>query len=195
MVLAGRQRGDVLAITQHDKTGFFALQELLNHHTRATIVVAYAKLVVEQHEVDGLVCLGRGHRHHHTFASSQAVGLDHNRRALRVHIGMGQRSVGEGLVLRSRNVVALHKCLGESLRAFQLGRKPGGTKHTQAMGPEFVHDTRRQRSFGAHHRQGNFVVRSPGPQFLHIGDGHVLETVVQRRASVARCDINHLHLG
>jgi hypothetical protein len=41
-----------------------------------------------------------GHRHHHALAGGQAVGLDHDGRALGIDIGMGGGGIGEGLELR-----------------------------------------------------------------------------------------------
>ena len=109
-----------------------------------------------QHEVNRLMRLGQGHRHHHALAGSQTVSLDHNGHAFSLDISVRSQRVAEGFVIRRWNAVTLHEGLGKSLGTLQLRRSPGGTEHPQAVGAEFVHDAGGQGLFGADHRQGNF---------------------------------------
>ena len=46
VVLAGGERQHVFAITQHDETGFFAFEKLLDHDPSLAVVVLHAELVV-----------------------------------------------------------------------------------------------------------------------------------------------------
>ena len=156
MVLAGGQGQHIFAIAQNDEAGFFALQKFFDHHACATGVVGHAEFVVEQHEVNRFVRFLRGHGHHHAFASGQAIGFDHNRRAFDVHIVVRSLCVGEGLVFGGGNVVALHEGFAERLRAFELRRRLGGAKNAQTMGAKFVNYPCGQWRFGTNH--GEFDV-------------------------------------
>ena len=143
-------------------------------------------IVRRQHELDGLVRLVQAHGHHHALAGGQAVGLDHDGRALLVHIGVGRRRVGEGFVLGRRNAVALHEGLGEGLGAFQLRGGLGRAEHAQAVRAELVHHAGRQRLLGADHRQRDLFGQRPLAQRLHVGDGDVLQARVERGARRCR---------
>ena len=118
MVLTGSHGGYVFAITHDDKTGFFTLQKLFNHHTRPTFVVSYTQGVEIgvgcQHELDGFMRLMQRHGHYHAFSGCQAIGLDHNRRAFFVHVGMRSHRIGKSFIVGRRNTVALHEGFGKS---------------------------------------------------------------------------------
>ena len=193
VVLAGGQRQRVHSVAQHDEAGLFAFEELLNHHASAAFVVRHAQLVVQQHEVDGLVRFDQRHRHHHALARCQPVGLDHDGRALGVHIGMGLRRVGEGLVLGRGNAMALHEGLAEGLGAFELRGLLRRTEDGQTMGTELVHHTGRQRRLGADHGQADAVGLRPFAQRHLVGDGQVRQLHIARGARIARCDKHLLH--
>ncbi len=155
----------------------------------------HAELVVQQHEVDRLVGLGQGHGHHDAFAGRQAIGLDHDGRTHLVHVGVGGRGVGERVVFGRGNAVTLHEGLGEGLGAFQLCGRPGGAENAQPMGAELVHHARGQWRFGPDHGHTDLFLLRPLTQRLHVGDGHVDQALVTRRAAIARCDVDHLHLA
>ena len=195
VVLAGRQRQHVLTVAQHDETGLFALQKLFNDDSCPTGVVRHAQAVAFEHEVHRLMRLRQGFGHHHALASGQTVGLDHDRGALLLDVGMGRHRVGESLVGRGRDAMALHEGLGKGLGALQLRCRSGRAEDAQTMGPKLIHHAGRQRAFGADHGQANFFVGSPGPQGLDVGDGHIFQVRVERRAAIAGRDIDLLHPG
>ena len=97
-------------------------------------VVLHAELVVlrAQHPVDRFVGLGQGRRDHHPLARGQPVGLDDDRRALRIDMRVCRGRVGEGGEGSRRDLVTLHERLGEGLGALELrgrlgrARKPAG---------------------------------------------------------------------
>ncbi|MNN32543.1 hypothetical protein D3C81_1462660 [compost metagenome] len=191
MVLAGGQCQHVLAVDQHDEAGFLALQEFLDHHARAGI----AQLVVGQHHVDRGVGLFQRHRHHHALARGQAVGLDHDRRALRVDIGMRLGGVREGLVGGGRDAVALHERLGEVLGRFQLRSRLARPEDAQALGAEDIDDAGRQRCLRPDHGKGHAFALGKGGDDLRIGQRNVLQALVERGPAVARRHVHHLYLG
>jgi hypothetical protein len=178
----------VAAVGHHDEAGFLAVHELLDHHPRAALVVLHAQGVVGEHGVDGGVGFVQAHRHHHALAGGQAVGLDDDRRALGVHVGVGGGGVGEGLVLGRRDLVALQELLGEVLGAFELGGEPGRPEDRQAGGAEGVHDAGGQRRLGADHGEGDLLGPDEVDQRRDGGDGHVLDAGLAGGAGVARRD-------
>ena len=91
------------------------------------------------------------HRHHDALAGGKAIGLDHDRRALRADIGLRRLRVGEMLVGRGRNVVGAAQRLGEALGAFQLPRRLGRPERLEAGGVEIVDDAGRDRRIRADH--------------------------------------------
>ena len=109
VVLAGGQWQNVFAIHHHHKAGFFAVQKLLNHHARTSS----AQLIVGQHHVNRVVRFLVAHGDNNAFACSQAIGLNHNRRALRGHIIMRFCGTAKCRVSRGGNVVAYHKRFGK----------------------------------------------------------------------------------
>ena len=135
------------------------------------------------------------HGHHHALAGSQTVGLDHNRRAHLVDIGVGCHRVGKAVVFGRGNAVAAHKGLGEGLGAFQLRGRLGRPENAHAVGTKLVHHTGSQRTFGAHHGHANLVGLGPFAQFHDVGDRQVLQTRIGGSATIARSHIDHLHLG
>ena len=84
VVLAGGERQHVRAVAHDDEAGFLALEKFLDHDARAG--VAFLGLIFPQHCVDRGMRFLKRHCHHHAFAGGQAVGLDHDRRALLVDI-------------------------------------------------------------------------------------------------------------
>jgi hypothetical protein len=184
----GGQRQHVLAVAHDDEAGFFAGQEFLDHDARAGV----AEAVIRQHVVDRLVRFFQRHGDHHALAGRQAVGLDDDRRAVGVDVGVGLGGVGEGLVLRGRDAVALHEGLGEVLRAFQLRRFAGRAEDLQAARAEQVDDAGRQRRSGADQGQGDVFGHHEVGQRGRVRDVDVDQARIARGAAVARRDIDHL---
>ena len=152
-------------------------------------------LVVEQHHVDGGMRFVRGHGDDDALAGGQAVGLDDDRRALGVDVGVGRGRVGEGLELGGRNAVAGHEALGEILGAFELRGCLGRAEDAQAAGAEDIDDAGGQRRFRTDDGQVDVLARRRVGQRVDVGDGQVLQLVLARRAGVAGGDQNLLQAG
>ena len=89
VVLGGADGQGVGAIGQHEERGLFAGHELFNHHLGPSAAKGAA-----EHLVDGIQRLLQRHRHDNALARRQTIGLDHDGRALRGHIG--PRRLGPG---------------------------------------------------------------------------------------------------
>ncbi len=85
MILRGGERDGGLAVAQREEGGFLAVEEFLDHDLAA----GFAETAGEHH-VDGVFGFGEVLRHDHAFAGGKAVGLDHDRRAVRAQIGLGR---------------------------------------------------------------------------------------------------------
>ena len=94
-----------------------------------------------------------GLRHHHAFAGGKAVGLDHDRRALRVQIGFGRIGRAEALIGRGRDAVGAAQILGEALGAFEPRRGPRRPKRLDAGGLQVIDDAGTQRRLRPDHDQ------------------------------------------
>jgi len=127
------------------------------------------------------------HRHDDALARRQAVGLDDDGGAAAVHVGVGGGRVGEGLVGRCRDAVALHEVLGKGLGAFELGGGFRRAKDAQATRTELVDDASGQCRLRADDGQRDLVFNGEIGERGRVGggDGHVLQSLVTRRAAVA----------
>ena len=186
MVLAGGQRQHVAAVAHDDEAGFLAHQTFFDDDARA----GGAHGAVAQHGVDSGVGLFQRGGDHDALAGGQAVGLDHDRGAFLINMGVGQGRIGEGLVAGGRDVVPDHEGLGVVLRAFQLRSGFGGAEDFQATGAEHVHDASGQRRLGADDRQGDPLALDEISQFLGIGERDVFHLLGPLRAAVARSDVH-----
>ena len=180
-----------MAVAEGDEADFFAFEEFFHHHARAGIT----KLVVREHHLDCTVRFFQCHCYDNTLASGQAIGLDDDRCAFLRDVIVRGFDVGEGLVFRRWNGVALHEGLGEVLRTFQLCSFFARAKNFQATGTEQIDDTSSQRHFWADHGQGNMFFFDKIGQFVQIGNGHVLQALIKRCTAIARCDIDGLDAG
>ena len=184
MVLARREHQHVAPVDHHDEARFLADEEFLDHDPRA----GRAHAVVDQHRVDRGVGLVERRRDDHALARGQAVGLDDDRGAAALDVGVRQRGVGEGLVLGGRDAMALHERLREVLRRFELGGRPRGAEDPQPATTEQVDDARGQRRLGADDGEGDaFAFREIGER-VEVGDRQVLDARLVRGAAVARRD-------
>ena len=111
MVLTGCHRQNMIAVHHNDKARFLALQEIFNHNTRACI----AHFVAQQHIIDSGMSFIQSHGDNHTFAGSQTIRFNNNRRTFLVDVIMCYIGIFKGLVLRSRNVIFCHKCFSKIL--------------------------------------------------------------------------------
>ena len=157
--------------------------------------MGHPQSVVQQHKVHRLVGLLQGLGHHHAFASSQTVGLDHNRRTHAVYVIVRCLRVGKGVVGGSGNAVALHKRFRKSFGRLQLRRGARRAKNTQTMGTKLVHHPCSQWGLWSHHCEANVLGLSPSPKGLHLRNGHVDEMGITLRAAVAWRYVHALHIG
>ena len=142
VVLRRNHRDRGLAVAQREERRLLAFQEFLDHHLGAGV----AETSIEHH-VDGGLRLRQGLRHHHAFAGRKPIGLDHDRRTLRLHISLGTCSILEALIGRSRDAVVPAQVLGETLGGFQLGGRPARPERLDPGGCEIVHNTLAHRAF------------------------------------------------
>ena len=135
MVLARRERQNVFAVHHDDETRFFAVEIVFDHDagTGGTEFVAF------EHIVHGAVRGFNIHRDDDALAGGKAVGLDDDRRAFFVKIGVSLLGIRERFVVRRRNAVALHEGLGEILGAFQLCGFLRGAEDGKTFAAEDVH--------------------------------------------------------
>ena len=167
------------------------MQELFDHDAGAGI----AELVVRKHHVHGVMRFFERHRHDHALAGGQTICLDDDRGALRVDIGVRERGVGERFVVGRGNAVALHERLGEVLRRFKLRGFLCRAEDLQTARAEDIDDTGGKRRFRADHRECDTLAHGEFGEHVRIADRHVAQALVERRATVARCDINQLNAG
>ena len=111
MVLAGCHWQDIFTIDHTDKTGFFALQKLLNHHAATGI----AKFIIRQHIVNGFMRLFDRLSNNDAFTSSKTIGFNDNRCALLIDISLCRYCVGKALISRRWDIVLFHEFFGKSL--------------------------------------------------------------------------------
>ncbi len=88
-----------------------------------------------------------------TLSGCQTVGFDHNRRAFAADVIVRLGGIGKRLIFRSRNAVALHECLREILRTFQLRRFFGRAENLQSLIAENIDDAGGQWRFRTNHSQ------------------------------------------
>jgi hypothetical protein len=77
VVLAGGHGQHVVAVDHDDEAGFFAVEELFDHHART----GFTEGVAGQHVTHGGFGFFQRHGDDHALAGGQAIGLDHDRRA------------------------------------------------------------------------------------------------------------------
>ena len=160
---------------RHDhEAGLFAFQTFFNHHPGFAACVLNTGLIRGQHVVNRRMGFLQTGGNHHAFACGQTIGLDHDGRALRIHISVSRSRVFKDLVDSCRNLVALHEGLGKSLGALQLRGSTGRTKDAQTMGTEFVHHPGGQRCLGADDGQTYVIGLRPFTQSHDIGQGQHL---------------------
>ncbi len=144
VVLRGADRQDVCAVTQHEQRCFLALHEFLDHHFRARAAKGPAKHIVHRCQRFGLA-----HRDNHTLACGQPVGLDHNRRTLRLDIGACRFRIGKVGISGGWRACRITNLFGKRLGGFQLRGLSGRAEHQNAGIAQPVGHTGGQRGLGA----------------------------------------------
>ena len=104
------------AIRQHKKACLFSLEEFFDHAFR--FAEAPRKNVLQRS-----LRFRKSHRHGYALARGQPIRLDHDGSALRRELGPGFFQIREAPIGGSGNIVIGADVLGETLGAFQLGRK------------------------------------------------------------------------
>ena len=99
----------------------------------------------------------QGLRDHHALAGRKPVGLDHDRRALRAHVGQCVGCIGETAIGAGRNVELAAEILGKSLGALELRRLLARAECLDAGRREIVDDPGRERRLRPDHDQINRV--------------------------------------
>jgi len=122
-------------------------EKFLDHHARP----GGAEAPLGEHGVDGGVGLIARRRDHHALAGGQAVGLDHDRRALLGDIGLGLRRVLEAAMARRRQSMAHHEALGKILGGLELRRGAQRAEDLEAGVAEGVDDAFGERRFRPDH--------------------------------------------
>ncbi len=186
VVLARGERQRVLAVGHDDEARFLAGHELLDDDA----VPGVAQLAAREHHVHRGVRFGGVHRDHDALACGQPVGLDHDRRALLVDVGVRGRGLGEGLVERGRDAVAHHEALGEILGGLELGGGLARAEDAQPGMQEGVDHAGRERPLRPHHGEVDFLLQGKGDQLGNPRDIDVVEPVLARGAGIARRDID-----
>lgn len=183
MVLAGGHGQHIVAVDHDDEAGFLAVEKLFDHDTRT----CFTEGVASQHVTHGGFGFFQRHGDDYALARSQAVGLDHNRRALFLQVGQRWLDLGEILVVGGRDLVTRQEILGEGLGAFQLGRALGWAEAVQAAAAEQVDHTDNQRCFRADDGQVDVFLGEVGQllQGAHV-DGDVLALGFNGGTGVAR---------
>ena len=126
----------------------------------------------------------------HALARRQAVGLDDDGCTAFVHILMRGLGIGESLVARGRNAMALHERFGKILGAFELRRPLRRAEYPEARRLECIDYAGGQRRFRADHRQRDRLLARELDEFGVIGNIDVLDAVFERSAGIARRDIH-----
>ena len=128
------------------------------------------------------------HRDHDALAGRQAIGLDHDRRALLAHISQRVSSIGEAVIGAGWNVELGAERLCESLGAFELGGGLAWAERLDAGGREIVDDPRHQRRLRPDHDEVHLVGLAEIDHSRMVGDvegdafGLVGDTGIARRA-------------
>ena len=136
---------------------------------------------------------------HDPFTRRQTIGLDHDRSAMPVDIGMRFLGPRKTAIGRGRNGMACHEGFGKVFRTFQLcccGARP---EDPESAGSEGVYDASCQRPLGPDNRQCDPLSLN---QFCEgddaIGrrtvDGYVDHAGFASSAPIARCYKNGLYL-
>ena len=118
----------MLAVDEREQARLFALEELLDHHVGPGV----AELACDHALVDRGERFRDRHRDDDALPGREPVGLDHDRRALRLHIGARRRGIGEAPVARGRDVKPRAEVFHEALRAFEPRRRRRGAEGLDA---------------------------------------------------------------
>ncbi len=143
VILRSRQRQDGFAVGDDDKTGFLAVQELLDHHPPAR----RAEILTAQHAVNRSHRLINALGENHALARRQTIGFHYDRRADFPDIRFCRLGLGKALITGGGNAMTGQKILGKGFRAFQLRRHFRRAETAQPSLGEAVGNPQHQRHF------------------------------------------------
>src|SRR5882672_3623442 len=189
VILAGSERQDMLAVGEDDEARFLAFEEFLDHHAAA----GSSHGSLDKDLVDGTMGFALVGSDDHALSGRESVGLDDDGRAAGFHIVVRGPRFVEARERRGRNPVARHEFLGELLGAFQLRTGPRRAENPQALGAEEVDDALSERRLGPDHGEVDAFGEREFGELAGLGDRHVLEAVLARRATVPWSDEDLLH--
>ena len=189
VVLRGGERHHGLAVGEREQRALGAVEGLL-HDDGGTGLAERAREALV-HAGQGL--LG-GLGHDHALARGQAVGLDHDRRALAAHVVSAGVLVGEAAVGGGGHARAAHDLLGKLLGALHLRRVAVGAKAGDSRGAHRVGDAGHERGLRANDNETNAVGARPlghrdrrlGVESLDLLGHDVHATVAGRHVELAR---------
>jgi hypothetical protein len=87
------------------------------------------------------------------------------------------------------------KALEKALELSSCAAACVGPNTRSPWAAEIVDHARRQRRFGADHRQHDLFFQRPLPQQRYVGDVDVFQPAIERRAAIARGDVDGLQPG
>jgi hypothetical protein len=158
VILRGADGQGRLSVAENEERGFFSGHELLDHHLGPGRAEFAAEHVVE---CGKRLILGLGHDH--ALACGQTIGLDHDRRALRLHVIARRRVVGEMAIGGRGGTRRVADCLGETLGGLKSRRLGPRAKDQQTRLAQPVGDACGQRGLGADdHEINRLGLAKPG---------------------------------
>ena len=174
--------GDAIGECQQGALG--AGEHLLDDHRVAGLAKSTGEALV--HGVESLLELGSNDD---ALTSGKAIGLDHERSTLGVHVVKSGLLVGKRAVGGGRHARALHQLLGKKLGALHLRALGTRTKARDACLAYSVGHAHDKRGLGADHDHtaAMFLGKRSDSSGVVLVERDVLALL--RSAAVARCDI------
>lgn len=166
MVLAGGQHrvGSVpgVHIHEHVQGEFHAHQWLFEHDGAAGIPELSGHEGPEGGQGLGLVL-----SQNHPFSGSEAIGLEHDGKAVRPAVDetLARAQIGHGVAGGAGDGMAEHELLGEGLAPLQVGRGGVMAENRNAQGPDGIRHARHQGHLRPGHHQPGAVRSTPGGHF------------------------------
>ena len=119
---------------------------------------------------DGVMVAGclEGQCHYSALASSQAIGLHHDRRAYFLDIGQRLIGIGKHFKISGWDTGFGHHSLGKDLAAFELGAVSRRTKTADAKWGKAVGQSCNKWRFGAWHNEVDRLLLDEGYQAVDI---------------------------
>ncbi|GAV36827.1 hypothetical protein ROTAS13_04516 [Roseomonas sp. TAS13] len=158
VILRPDQGQGMAAVAEGEEGDLLADQAFLDQDRGARRAVDAAI----QHVGDGGLGLLQRGGHHHALAGGEAVGLDHDRCALRPDIGHGLGTVGEAGPFGPRHAGGFGDLAGEALGALQPRRGGGGAEAADARLGAGIGQAQGQRRLGADHHEVHLLLLRQG---------------------------------